>query len=699
MNTETAQETYNLLEAILNGTSDGIYAKDLDGRYVLVNDAGALFVGSSVARMRGEHYSNVVSSQESAEIAQEDHEVVRTGKSQTIHTRGLVNGETRYFQTIKTPYRDAQGNIQGIVSISRDITEQKQAAAALTRSEEEYRAFFELAGVGATQIDFHSGRYLRANRKLCSMLGYTEAELLQMTYEDVTHPNDLAANLELFERRKRGELDEYSLAKRFVRKDGTVLWGDMHSTLVRDPGGNPLYVMSTVQDVTARKEAEAEQARLYAAEQEARAAAERGRQRASFLAAVSTALAASLDYAATLRRLARLAVSSFATWCTADLWVDGQIRRAAFAAHDSALEPLLSELTERYPIDPAGPHPIAEAFRSQKAVYYPVMPDDYVERVATDARHHELWQQLPIASCIIVPLTARGKRLGAIRFVSSQAGRYSAADLALAEQIAYRASLAIDNAQLYEQSQTAVRLRDQFLTIASHELKSPLTSLVGYSELLERRATESNNFDERDRRAIRIMAQQTARLETMIDSMLDVSRIEHGQLHVVRERIDVNHLTAQVADQMQLLLKRHALDLRLADRPVAVEGDVLRLGQVIHNLIQNAIKYSPLGGAIRVEVRATAGSAGVSVTDQGIGIPSAALSHLFTRFYRAPNADEWHISGMGIGLFVAHEIIVQHGGEIRVESTEGQGSTFSISIPLAADGVAPSDPSYRSAQS
>ena len=596
--------------------------------------------------------------------------MVTTGQSQVVETTGEMGGVARHYQTIKTPYRDADGNVLGLVSISRDVTEQKRAEAALGRSEEEYRAMFELAGMGNAQVDFWSGRILRANRKLCDMLGYAAEELLNKTFLDVTHPEDQQTNLDYFQRRQAevlqtsapprprleaasrqaGELDGYSLEKRYLRKDGSVVWGEMHTTLLRGPAAEPLYVIATVQDITARKQAEAEQARLYAAEQEARAAAERGRQRAAFLAAVSTALASSLDYTTTLLRVARLSVNSFASWCMIDLLSEGRIRRTAFAAHDSELEPLLRELSEQYPIDPGGSHAIAQAIRNEKAMFVPVMPADYAERVGGgDARHIELLRQLPCRSCIVVPLAARGQRLGAISFVSGQPGRYSAADLALAEQIAYRASVAIDNAQLYQQSETAVRLRDQFLTIASHELKTPLTSLVGYAELLERRASEANNFDERDRRAIHIMAQQTARLEKMIDTMLDVSRIEHGRISIAREPLDLNTLATQVTGQMRLLLKRHVLDLRLADAPVEIDGDEMRLGQVLQNLIQNAVKYSPLGGTISVEVRRTSDQALVSVSDQGIGIPAEALPHLFTRFYRAPNAEAWHISGMGIG--------------------------------------------------
>jgi PAS domain S-box-containing protein len=395
--TTPSQETYNLLQAILNGTSDGIYAKDIEGRYVLVNAAGASFVDSTVEQMLGEHYSTIVSPAEVTAISQEDSAVLTTGQSQVVETTGEMGGVARHYQTIKTPYRDADGNVLGIVSISRDVTEQKRAEAALGRSEEEYRAMFELAGMGNAQVDFWSGRILRANRKLCDMLGYSAEELLNKTFLDVTHPEDQQTNLDYFQRRQQGELDGYSLEKRYLRKDGSVLWGEMHTRLLRGPAAEPLYVIATVQDITAHKQAEAEQARLYAAEQEARAAAERGRQRASFLAAVSTALASSLDFTTTLLRVARLSVNSFATWCIIDLLSEGRIRRTAFAAHESELEPLLRELSEQYPIDPGGSHAIAQAIRNEKAMFVPVMPADYAERVGGgDARHIELLHQVPV---------------------------------------------------------------------------------------------------------------------------------------------------------------------------------------------------------------------------------------------------------------------------------------------------------------
>jgi signal transduction histidine kinase len=285
-----------------------------------------------------------------------------------------------------------------------------------------------------------------------------------------------------------------------------------------------------------------------------------------------------------------------------------------------------------------------------------------------------------------VPLQAHGHTLGAITLVASDSGRrYHAHDLALAEELARRAAVAIENAQLYSATQEAVRAREVFLSVASHELKTPLTTLLGNAQLLLRRSERERSLNERDSRSLRLVVDQAQRLNRMIGALLDLSRLQAGQLSIDHTRIDLSVLGQRVVEEAQPGLERHTLAFVPADGPLAIVGDELRLEQVIQNLLQNAIKYSPAGG--RVEVRAARHSAMacISVTDQGIGIPQAALARLFTRFYRAPNVDPQHISGMGVGLYVVKEIVSLHGGEVMVESQEGVGSTFTICLPLASE--------------
>lgn len=241
-----------------------------------------------------------------------------------------------------------------------------------------------------------------------------------------------------------------------------------------------------------------------------------------------------------------------------------------------------------------------------------------------------------------------------------------------------------ERSRLLAREQEAVQVRDQFLSIASHELKTPLTSLLVNAQLLERRVEREENAGSSNRRSAETIVRQTQRLRSLIDAMLDVSRIASGQLSIQREPLDLAALVQTVASETATSTDRHAIVYNGPDRPVMVEGDRTRLEEVLLNLVQNAIKYSPDGGTIAVDLRASESDAYISVRDTGIGIPAESLPHLFDAFYRATNAQSSRISGMGIGLAVVRDVAALHGGNVTVESEEGKGSTFTICLPLAA---------------
>jgi signal transduction histidine kinase len=230
-------------------------------------------------------------------------------------------------------------------------------------------------------------------------------------------------------------------------------------------------------------------------------------------------------------------------------------------------------------------------------------------------------------------------------------------------------------------AETAVRERDQFLTLAAHELKTPLTSLQGFAELLERRGRLDSRFQARDQRALCVIVNQARRLNTLVASLLDLSLIDSTRFSMQQAPVDLGALVQQTAAETQLTLERYTLTWTVPATPLVVLGDALRLEQVVHQLLQNAIKYSPAGTPIYVQVEQRGASACIEVSDQGIGIPASARTSLFQRFYRAENVDPEQISGLGIGLFVVHEIVIRHGGTIAVQSSEGQGSTFTVCLP------------------
>jgi signal transduction histidine kinase len=259
-----------------------------------------------------------------------------------------------------------------------------------------------------------------------------------------------------------------------------------------------------------------------------------------------------------------------------------------------------------------------------------------------------------------------------------------------AEEAARRFAEARERARLFEAmersratAEEALRLRDAFVSIAAHELRTPLTTLLGRAQLLQKWLEQEERAPERDVRSIRIVVKQAQRLNEMITGLLDVSRIQGGHFTIAPRPLNLLALVRRVVDEWRLAAAQHALLLEAPQEPLIVQGDELRLEQVLQSLLDNAIKYSPAGGEVRVEVGRSRGKARVRVSDHGIGIPAATQGELFHNLCRAENADAEGLSGLGIGLYVANQILELHSGQIAVESVEGEGSAFTVELPLA----------------
>lgn len=265
--------------------------------------------------------------------------------------------------------------------------------------------------------------------------------------------------------------------------------------------------------------------------------------------------------------------------------------------------------------------------------------------------------------------------------------------LVLAFFIFVRRSLAAREQHLRHEQQArataerAVELRDQFLSIASHELRTPVTALLTTVALLERRFQSDHVQDDLQQQGFAVLERQLARLEGLIATMLDISRIDRGQLQLASETVDLVAVVRTLIEEVQPTTESHTIEVVAAEPALLVRGDRLRLVQVVLNLLQNAIKYSPQGGPLTVALERDGEWASLSVTDRGMGISQEALPRVFDRFYRAPSVRSEHISGLGIGLYVTREIVALHHGEITASSTEGAGSTFTVRLPLLTSEV------------
>jgi signal transduction histidine kinase len=250
----------------------------------------------------------------------------------------------------------------------------------------------------------------------------------------------------------------------------------------------------------------------------------------------------------------------------------------------------------------------------------------------------------------------------------------------LAEDIAHRSSLALDNARLYHQAQEAIHTRDEFLSIASHELKTPLTSLKLNVQSILRSAERGQILPERILPAIDNIHRQTDRLSKLIESLLDVSRIAAGRLTLDREDVDLAGVVPAVVERFKEELQRSGSTVTIrGDAPAIGKWDRFRMEQVVTNLVSNAIKYGQ-GKPLALTVCANGASVALTVRDQGIGIAPADLARLFQPFERAVSPR--HYGGLGMGLYIVRQIVEAHGGSVDVDSAPGKGSTFVVRLPV-----------------
>ena len=449
-------------------------------------------------------------------------------------------------------------------------------------------------------------------------------------------------------------------------------------------------VVSVFRDVTERKRAE---------------------DTARFLAAVNLELTRTLDYRETLRRVAELAVPTLADWCVVDvLDEDGELQRLAVAHVDTSKIELAERVQAEYPPDPKAAQGVHAVIRTGRPQLLPEITDTQLEAAARDPIHLNMLRALQLRSAMTVPMIARGRTLGAITLVGAESGRrYTTEDLALAEDLALRAALAIDNARLYreaqDQAETHVELnealraameqlerelqtRDEFLASASHDLKNPIAGIKGNAQLLLRRLSRAAEVDvEGVREAVERIISVATRAGMQVDELLDNVRMQMGRpLDLERQPTDLVRLAAELMADYQQQTERHHFQLADGVPPALVIAvDERRLSRAICNLLENAMKYSPEGGLIRIEVArdVETDSAVLSVRDQGVGIPAADLGRIFDRFERGSNVIGV-ISGTGIGLASARHIVESHGGTINVSSEEGRGSSFTIRLPIEA---------------
>ncbi len=420
-------------------------------------------------------------------------------------------------------------------------------------------------------------------------------------------------------------------------------------------------------------------------EREARARAEASQQREAFLSEASNVLSTSLDYAATLEDLASLVVSRVADWCTIEVFDDSGASSLVAAAHaHPSGAAVLSRIREEYLPATIPELPPRHVLRYRKASLITTFPDDFWFDSASSPEHLLQLDELKTSALIIVPLFARNRTLGIMMLGRSNGSEsFDGDDVSMAVDLGYRVALAIDNSGLYTRAQKVVQQQEEFISTASHELKTPLTTVKGYLQLINRQLHREDFSPERIVRFTQELDEQVRRLEDLVSDLLDVSRIQQGGLDLRLERFDLAQLASSVLSRFEHAPERrpnHELSIT-APEPVEGTWDRGRIDQVLTNLISNALKYSPDGGQILVRVRRAGDSAELVVRDNGIGIGQDEKANLFQPFVRGRNLRH-KISGTGLGLYITQRIVQNHRGSIFVKSQPGHGTTFTVHLPL-----------------
>lgn len=398
-----------------------------------------------------------------------------------------------------------------------------------------------------------------------------------------------------------------------------------------------------------------------------------------FLAEASKVLSSSLDYQTTLNSIASLAVPKIADWCGIDILDEqGELQQVAVAHKDPKKVQWAKEFRKSEPIDLTAPTGLPNVLRTGKSEIYPLITDEMLVMSAKTPERLQLMSSLGIASVMIVPLFAHRKPIGGITFVTSETRRrYNKSDLAMAEELASRISLAIENARLYKGSQDAINLRDDFISVASHELKTPVTSVKIFTQVLQQHAQQIG--DQKAVKYLQKMDTQLNKLTDLIFNLLNISKIQAGRMEYKEKMFDFDQMVKDVVDVLGQSV-RHKLIIEGSINQ-KIYGDEDRLGQVLSNLVSNAIKYSPNAEKVLIKLSSLNDKIIVAVQDFGIGIGVSHLDKIFERFYRI-YADKT-FPGLGIGLYISSEIVKRHNGDLWVESDPGKGSTFYFSLPIS----------------
>jgi PAS domain S-box-containing protein len=711
---EESNRTSQRLAAIVESSDDAIVSKNLDGIIASWNEGAERMFGYRAAEAIGQSILLIVPPdrrlEEDAVLAS-----IRSGHSVEMETvRRHKSGAFIDISLKVSPVKDTAGRIVGAAKIARDITARKRGEAERA---ELYRRLMLLVVASTSLLDSPETESVRgATVSLAEQLLAADGHALWTRDADALDWRVVKA---------QGLSPEFVVRAAEAHRNGSEHAPPLFvsSRVVHDVENDPgltecvsVYLdegiasmlvcpmriagaragalvfycraqrafsdmdVQTGQALANLAGAALTTAELYEEQRTQRQSAESARRQAAFLADATAVLSRSLDYRQTLAAVARLAVPEIADWCTIDIMEDGQLRRLAVAHVDPAKAEYARALEQRYPPDPKVSDIYTVLRTGKPAMVAAVSPDFLASRVSSD-EHLQIVTELGISSYMCLPIVSSGGTLGVMTFVLAGSSRhYTERELALGQEVAARAALAIDNAVAYRQAHEANRVKDEFLATLSHELRTPLNAILGYSQMLN---TGVLNGD-RQSKALSVVLRNAEALRQIIDDVLDVSRITSGKLRLNVRSVDLSEVLRNAVATVQPAAEAKGVSVQvvLDSEAPPVCGDPDRLQQVIWNLLSNAMKFTPRGGHVQLRLEPVDSAVQIVVSDDGQGIDPEFLPHIFERFRQADSRFSREHGGLGLGLAIVRDLVHLHGGTVSASSDgPGTGATFVVRIP------------------
>jgi PAS domain S-box-containing protein len=655
------------LHVTLSSIGDAVIVTDTQGLVTFMNPVAHALTGWRPEEAAGQpvgHVFPIINEETRLPVENPVGRVLREGVVVGLANHTLLiarEGRELPIDDSAAPIRGEDGTVAGVVLVFRDVSEVRRAVearlhlAAIVESSDDAIISKDLEG---TIVSWNKGAERLYGYKAAEIVGKPLALLVP-----AEHPNELPG---LMERLRRGERIEHFETVR-VRKDGTRVNVSLTISPVKNAAGKFIGASKIARDITDRK---------------------RHEESLSFLARVSVLLAELGDVPSTLHKVAGLAVPQFADWCTVDLLnPDGSLHRVAVAHADPARVEQARELTRRYPPDPNAPAGVWRVLRTGKPELIPEITDALLEQAIKDPQRLRVLKDLGLRSYLAVPLAIQGKTCGVLTFLLAASGRrFGSDDLRVAEDLAHRASVAIENAQLYSELKETGQRKDEFLAMLAHELRNPLAPIRNALQVMKIPGADAEMLAQ----ARDMTERQVQHMVRLVDDLLDVSRIMRGMIQLRRESLDLASVISQAVETAQPMIDAQGQSLIVNAPPEALrlEADPTRLAQVIGNLLHNAAKFSERAGRIWLIAERNGNEAVIRIRDEGAGISGELLPHVFDLFVQGDRTLERSQGGLGIGLTVVRKLVELHGGRVDVHSEGlGKGSEFTICLPGLRDAL------------